>query len=573
MGVLQENYSEIPHSLSNPEELGEFYEGVMKSKFSPNSQTIHYYEKNRKENVGEFNFNMTDENEVANVLQKIKSKAVGQDEIGIDMLILCCPHILPVITHLINVCIENSTFPKAWKTSYIIPLPKNNHPSSFTDLRPVSILPTLSKVIEKICEKQIREHLNSFEILPKFQSGFRPGHSCATALLRVVDDILHATDINEVTILALLDYSKAFDKLNHKLLLAILSYVGFSHDANNFIRCYLGDRTFMVKSRNKLSSARQIMCGVPQGSILGPLLFAIYTSQLLKCVEKCSTQLYADDTQLYYSFIPTQVQESVEIFNKELISLANSSANHCLELNPTKSKILVFGREKARKKVIESLKITMDGVNLPVVSSAKNLGVEMDSVLRFHEHINTKIKTAFFKLKLIYSQKSYLNSSLKRMLCDSLVLSAFNYCDVLYNSCITKHDASRIQLIQNSCARLVCGIRRGNPISHKIKEIGWLRMSERRILHCLVLYHKVILNRTPSYLHEKIMLRQEVHNVNIRFKNFISPPPHNTAIFQRSFSFCIYKYYNQLPKIMKEIKSIELFKRRVRRYVVDSPVF
>nr|CAI5869801.1 unnamed protein product [Callosobruchus analis]CAI5869804.1 unnamed protein product [Callosobruchus analis] len=361
MGTLKDSDSTIPDHLSNVERLSDYYSTDMTSVLAPDLETLNKYLNSKLNNLESFNFTMTDENEVADILKAIKSKAVGSDNIGIDMLIYCCPHILPIITHLINTCIELSAFPDSWKVSHITPIPKNSNPNVFKDLRPISILPTLSKVIEKILERQIRKYLDSYKILPQHQSGFRKGYSCSTALLKVTDDIMEATDRNELTALALLDYSKAFDTLNHELLLAILEFIGFSKESVQLIRSYLTNRKQIVKINARFSESKTVISGVPQGSILGPLLYIVYTSQVHTCLKTCSIHTYADDTQIYLSFKAENINNAIHQINDDLRYLNIVSRNHCLVLNPDKSKAIMFGRKKARSNVTDAVSIKVEG--------------------------------------------------------------------------------------------------------------------------------------------------------------------------------------------------------------------
>ena len=250
------------------------------------------------------------------------------------MILFCCPLIIPYLTNIVNCCIEKKYFPTSWKIANIMPLPKTKKPVEYKDLRPISILPILSKLIEKVLNMQIREHLDKFKILPPTQSGFRASHSCSTALLKVTDDILSATDKNKLTALILLDYSKAFDRINHQLLLAILHYYGFGEDSLAMIQSYLENRLQRVRIKGKLSTPLNISSGVPQGSILGPTLFTIFTSNLYSYISFCEFHCYADDSQLYLSFDSKNLQEAAQKINADLDSIIVASKNHLLDYKP-----------------------------------------------------------------------------------------------------------------------------------------------------------------------------------------------------------------------------------------------
>nr|CAI5840148.1 unnamed protein product [Callosobruchus analis] len=481
------------------------------------------------------------------------------------MLLYCCPKIIPFITHIVNECILRNYFPVRWKHALIMPLPKISQPSELKDLRNISILPTLSKVLERVLETQIREHLQRHDLIVDVQSGFRPAHSCATALLGVVDDVLCGADRGDLTALVLLDYTKAFDRIHHGLLLAMLHYYGFSHNAESLMCSYFKNRQQQIVLNNEYSYSTELTMGVPQGSILGPLLFIAYTSNLHFSLHHCKAQFYADDTQIYLSFPPDQVLSACELINKDLENLVRASRNICLDLNPSKSEIMLFGPKKWRDKCEPLVKIKLNQNILRLTPVVRNLGLYLDKDLRFEEHINKCCRKAYCNLKLIYGQRFFLNRSTKIMLCNSLVLSHFSFCDVVYGNCLTKFSSDKIQRVQNACLRLTFGIRKYDSVTVKFTDLGWLNMKQRRLLHSLVLYHKIVINKLPSFLYKKLNFRHMVHNRNTRNKTQLTPVYHTTTLFERSFSYNIGKLYNNIPQQFKTLP-VNLFKRNIINY-------
>lgn len=558
----------IPEHLSDVNKINEYFVKSSQNDKLPSAELLNHYS-NIKAGVSNFQFSLTNEEEVLNIINSITTQANGADGLNLKLILYCCPNIVPVITHIINYSLQYSVFPEIWKKSQIIPLPKVNNPSEYKDLRPISILPTLSKVIEKIMNNQIKHHLHNYNILPPNQSGFRSNHSCSTALLRVTDDILSASDNKKVTALVLLDYSKAFDRLNHRLLLAILHHIGFSDSAVALVANYLANRNQSVKLNIHVSNELIVNCGVPQGSILGPLLFTIYSSNLYNHINHCNSHFYADDTQLYYSFSPDETAQACEKINSDLKSLLQTSNNHCLTINPTKSSVILIGTRKLRIKCLANFNIFINDELLSSTNIVKNLGLYLDHSLGYSYHISQLNKRAYGNLKLLYGCRGMLNKNTKTMLTNSLVLSHYNYPDVVYNSSITKADETRIQRTQNNCLRLIFGLRKYDSVSHKLKEINWLSMSERRLLHCCSLYHNVILSKSPKYLYEKITFRNDIHTRNTRKNQLISPPRHSTAMYQRSFTYNIYNIYNKIPDFIKELNPIQ-FKHHMKKIIISG---
>ncbi|CAH2006178.1 unnamed protein product [Acanthoscelides obtectus] len=260
-------------------------------------------------------FRLVDISTVLDAIRSIKSNSSGIDGITIEMIKLCLPAVGIYILHLINCCLERGVFPIAWKEALVQPLPKIPNPQVPGDLRPISLLSALSKILEKIVYMQLNEYLLERSILPLNQSGFRKGHSTTTALARVCDDVLTAADRQEATALVLLDFSKAFDILNHKLLVSKCEYIGCDDLVLEWIDCYLNERHQYVVIQNKLSDKRPICSGVPQGSILGPLLFLIYTFDISNTLQHCSGQSYADDMQVFHNFCPNNYHLANNLIN------------------------------------------------------------------------------------------------------------------------------------------------------------------------------------------------------------------------------------------------------------------
>lgn len=566
LNLRSNNDTVLPEELADPNDINNYFASFFQNVSNNCDEQIEYYNNNFKDPNVSFQFKHTTVDEVNKCLHNIKTEAYGVDGISSVMLKYCSPFIDQFITHIINCCIEQNYFPHLWKVAIGKPLAKIKDPTTFSDLRIISILPAISKIFERILHNQIYEFTVLYKILSDSQCGFRKGFSTASALAVVTDEILSALDKGLVSVLVLLDFSKAFDTINHKLICAKLKFYGFLPSAVSLITSYLSDRSQKIVVNNISSTNLNIMSGVPQGSILGPLLFIIYTTELINSISDCKVQAYADDTVLYKHFPVENSDQSVLDVNSELTWIRSLSIEHDLKLNSSKSKIMLFGSKNKVNYIMDNFHFDIDGIILPIVKEANCLGVNLDTNFRFKTHIKKLMQRSFSSLKLIYSNRHLLNYKLRIMLCDSLVLSHFNYCDFIYGFCIDQFDKNRLQKVQNSCCRMIFGLRKFDHISHKIKDVNWLNMNSRREHHLCNFVHKILNTNSSSTLKNKFTVHAGIHNRNTRFKNKFVIPQHHTSMFKRSFIFNAICSYNSLPEQFK-VFNINKFKYKHKEFL------
>ncbi len=487
--------------------------------------------------------------DIAKAFSSISTNAQGVDSINMRMLSFCMPFCLSHITYIINTSISSNTYPSLWKKAHIKHIPKIKCPSALKDYRPISILPTISKILEKVVSLQVCRYLDNHRLHNFYQSGFRKKHSTATALLKVVTDIIDAIDRNEITFLTLLDYSKAFDTVNHRLLMAKLKYLGFMEQTLAWFRSYLIDRSQRVIGEEEFSSWLMVSNGVPQGSILGPLLFIILTSDLNSDVTSSSYHMYADDTQIYAHCLAENIAVSVSQFNTDLNRISSWSQSNALKLNASKSKVIIIGSSYQIKSLSNNNTIPDVAINndiIPVVSECRNLGILFDNTLSWLPHINSLISKSYGKLRSLNHYKHFLSSTVKLKLCDSLILSNFNYCDFLFGN-LTAGLQQRVQRVQNSCLRYAFDIKKSYHITPFLYKSRWLNMSNRRLYHSLCFIFKIINGDAPPYFDNYIIRSGISHQYSTRL-NTLTVPPHRLQIKQNSFFVKVIKEYNRLPQ-------------------------
>nr|CAH7717452.1 unnamed protein product [Callosobruchus chinensis] len=564
----------IPHHLKNVDSVNEYFIKSIPNVNNDNKNLLHHLGNTIYNGLEEngFHFVLATEEDIINIINKlIKTDAIGIDGINITLIKICYPLIKDALINIVNSCILSGYFPIAWKTAIIKPIPKKSEIEDYKDLRPISLLPTISKILEHILNIQIKNYLHNNSILPIHQSGFRSGHSCTTALLKITDDILKAHDEGKSSVLVMLDYSKAFDCLNPNILISMLHHYGFTRESLNIIQSYFSDRHQVVQIDGRKSKPIKLSRGVPQGSVLGPLLYSIYTSRIGDVVHFSNIHAYADDTQIYASFDNRYVDSAVDNINKDLDQLYKESNRYGLFLNPAKTKVIIFSPRKQYEEVSGKIKIKINGITLQVVSEAKNLGVTIDSKLRYKTHVSNCIQKAYNNLRQLYPIRHFLSIQLKAQLCNSLVLSHFTHASPVYGTSIATADHYRIQKVQNSCLRLIFGIRRFEHISHTFQKICWLNMKNRSLLHMLTLFHSIISRKEPKYLFEKIEFRKEAHSKNVRDKILLSVPYHKSVLYERSFTYSISMLYNKIPSQLKMLDLMQ-FKKRIRLWLYSNQI-
>ena len=415
--------------------------------------------------IHKFSFQPLSEEDVIKIVRSIKSKSSGIDDINISNILLFLPRISTVLTHIINISFELNKFPERWKKAIITPIAKCEVPLQESDFRPISLLPTFSKILEKSANVQIVAYLQKYSLLDPYQSAYKKNHSTNTALLKITDDILDAIDDSEITLLIFLDFSKAFDTVNHKILIEKLKILGFQNDTCDWINSYLCNRYQMVVVGEEKSDWIQIENGVPQGSILGPLLFTILVSDMRRHIWDGSYHQYADDTDLLFETNIDNVNETIAKANNVLEKINTYCNDNFLNLNAGKSKFMFIGSKPAIKKLENTVlfDIQINGSNLERVKLAKNLGVTFDEVLSWRKHVNLNISKAVGSFINLSRFKRFLNTKSKCLLSESIVLSRFNYCDSVYQNidmCIQR----KIQKVQDMCCRFIFDIKSLNPL-------------------------------------------------------------------------------------------------------------
>ena len=461
-------------------------------------QTVHY----RSPEEQFHSFSTIGEEELYKLVKSSKPTTCMLDPIPSKLLKEVLPEVIDPLLTIINSSLLLGYVPKTFKLAVIKPLIKKPQldPKELVNYRPISNLPFLSKILEKVVSSQLYSFLEKNGICEDFQSGFRPYHSTETALLRVTNDLLLSSDRGCISLLVLLDLSAAFDTIDHTILLHRLEhFVGINGSALAWFKSYLYDRHQFVAVNEEVSYRSQVQYGVPQGSVLGPLLFTLYMLPLGNIIRKhgVSFHCYADDTQLYISSRPGETYQ-FEKLTECIVDIKNWMTSNFLLLNSEKTEVLIIGPKNSACNNLERC-LSLDGCSVNSSSSVRNLGVLFDSNLSLESHVSSICKTAFFHLKNISKLRPMLSMSNAEMLIHTFMTSRVDYFYALlgvFSACII----NKVQLFQNAAARVLTRTRKYDHVSPLLSTQHWLPIKHCIDFKILLITLKALNGLAPQYL-------------------------------------------------------------------------
>ena len=406
--------------------------------------------------------------EIYNVIHSLKNKkSFGVDTISSYFLKVASLVITPYLMHLFNACFNNGLFPEVLKVSKVIPIYKSGDKTKVNNYRPISLLPSLSKVMEKLLVVRLTSFLNASGILYDRQYGFRKKRTTTQAVLDLVTNLYDNISKNKLSSLVAVDLTKAFDTVNHKILLEKLDYYGIRGICNDLIRSYLSNRQQTVYIAQESSTMRLVKSGVPQGSVLGPLLFIIYINDLHFKLLCSTVQLFADDTCLLLSNIckkTLQDEAKTELENLHLWMDANK-----LTLNLSKSNVMLINSKLRDKGKFDNIKTKKS--EICITSTVKYLGIYIDEELNFKYHITSIVAKISRGVGILYKIKNFLPTSTLLCVYYSHVHTHLSYGIIIWGSTYKSH-LEKLTSLQNKAIRAVGGAgwnESSSPLYYKFK--------------------------------------------------------------------------------------------------------
>lgn len=489
--------------------------------------------------------------EINKIVASMKPKSsFGYDNVSPKILVSTISPIAEVLARIFNSMVDNGIFPDSAKIAKVLPIFKDGDATSFTNYRPISLLPSMSKIFERLIHNRLYKYLTKYNLLHPSQYGFRGKHSTEHAALELLDRISKGLDNNSFVSTIYLDLSKAFDTLDHSILLHKLHYYGVRGKCLDLLRSYLSSRKQYVCFNNINSSMLPVTCGVPQGSILGPLLFILYVNDLCKVTIRSHPILFADDTSLL--FIDNDILDLYLHLNTELDRVYSWLKSNKLSLNIKKTKYMLFrSPHKPIPTYHKTLDLSLEGHKIELVNTYKFLGIWFDEHLNWKHNTDDKCKKIAKINGILNRIKFKLSTDVLKTIYFGLIHSHLTYGLLVWHNENSLNNLDRLFLLQKRSVRLISKspyIAHTDPIFKRLKV---QKISDIFLTRGLKLFRNASYSSCPIFITNCLIPQCTSHSYNTRHRTRIPLARARTNIVKQGIS---YKTYHVLGRIHDQYK-------------------
>ena len=507
--------------------------------------------------------------EVAGIIKNLKPKSsFGHDNMTPRLLIKSYTGVLEPLTYVINLSLEHGVVPDAMKVAKVSPIYKNSGNNNLIkNYRPVSLLPVFSKVLERIVYNRLYKYITKHALLSISQYGFQKGLSTELAILELQDRVAEILGDSTRCLGIFMDLSKAFDTLDHQILLYKLEHYGVRGIALDWFKSYLSGRTQYVSINNTDSDVKPLTCGVPQGSILGPLLFLIYINDLALVFDKGIPILFADDSNGIY--IASNYKDLTTNVNTELRIIAEWFRTNKLAVNESKTKYMLFHTRGNNPP--EEIVITLNDKVLERVCSTKFLGVLIHETLSWQTHIN-HLCTKLSKVTAVLSRiKHQLPVSVLRIIYNSLFASHTMYGLSVWGSSPHSH-MERLIKLQKKAVRHVVSAKYNSHTEPIFKKLNVLSINDAYKLQCCKIYYKEKQGSLHNYHSSKLQTNMQHHSTMTRQSSDINISRWTKNVHKQTINFKIGTIWNALPREIRNVTLISehSFAKKLKKYLISQ---
>ena len=492
-------------------------------------------------------------------------KSVGPDAINNRLLKELSSALSDPLCDLFNYSLSTGKFPENWKQANITPIHKKDDPSDPSNYRPISLLSTVGKVLEKLVHKYVFNFIRDKGAITTLQSGFVPGDSTVNQLIDIYNTFCKALDEGKEVRAVFCDISKAFDRVWHKGLLYKLNRVGIRGSLLSWFNDYLINRFQRVVLPGASSSWIPIRAGVPQGSILGPLLFLVYINDIVEEIH-CKIRLFADDTSLY--IIVNDPVEAAQLLNSDLEKINQWAKKWLVSFNPAKSESLLLSRKRNKP---YHPPVVMNNQPITEVDTHKHLGLTFSSDCTWHEHLAQVKSKAWNRINIMRKLKFLLDRKSLQTIYFSFIRPLLEYADVVWDNC-TQYEANKLEKIQIEAARIVTGATRLVSLNLLYSETGWDTLACRRNKHKITMFYKMYYDLSPAYLSSLLPPTTGANaSYNLRNPNNLQTIHSHSQLYFNSFLPSAVRTWNTLPEDTRKSSSIASLKRHLNTNVTLPP--
>ncbi len=533
------------------------------SSIQHNGKDFSSYLKNS--NSSTFFFRPTNEDEICTIINKLGSrKGAGHDGIKSDIVKHVSKEIATPLATILNLSLSTGEVPDELKIAKVVPIYKKDNPEFFGNYRPVSVLPCLSKVLERIVYNRAYDFLCKNNVLYNKQYGFRTNHSTYMAVLDFVNIVSKAIDNDMYTLGIFMDLSKAFDTIDHGILLQKLYHYGFRGISNEWFKNYLNNRKQFVVYNSAKSPTENVKCGVPQGSILGPLLFILYMNDICYTSHLLNMILFADDTTVFYS--NKNISALCDTMNTELQEVSNWFKANKLSLNAKKTNLMFLGTRKQTSNIKDDKhSIYLDGCKLDRVHDAKFLGILIDENLTWKKQVDNICKTCSRNVGVLNKVKSFLPSTTMKQLYSTLILPYLNYGLLLWGNVIHTY-MNKVLTIQKRAIRIISNSSYFSSTKPLFIKYSLLNIYEMYQKDVVIFMYKFKNRLLPQSFDKCFTANMDIHNYDTRMKeNFKSHVSKIKTVFTSGP-----KLWNSLSDNLKQTKKLSIFKDKLKYHMIHS---
>ena len=504
--------------------------------------------------------------DIRDVLQNLNvSKSCGPDQISPRLLREGADILDKPLSTVFNRSIESCYFPSQWKDGNVTPIHKKDDKSQPSNYRPITLLSLVGKTMERCVQKRLYNYAIAHNLITPLQSGFIQGDSTTYQLLHTYHTFCEAVDSGKEIRVVFCDVSKAFDRVWHRGLLHKLKTIGCSEKVTQWFVSYLSGRRQRVVINGQSSEWGFITAGVPQGSILGPLLFLIFINDIVKDIG-ASIRLFADDTSVY--IVVETPQSAATILNGDMSTINDWSKLWLVNFNAAKTLSMVVSR-KVNKPIHPPL--FMNNVQINETQSHKHLGVTFSSTCLWTDHIENICEKAWVRLNLMRALKFRISRKSLEQMYISFIRPLLEYCDSVWDNSSTE-TKKKLETIHIEAARTITGATKLCSIDKLLVELGWETLQSRRDKHKLVIFYKIMNGLTPDYLRDLVPPQvHETSNYNLRNSDSIRTIQANSNLFYNSFLPSTIRAWNSLPNDIKSSSSVAAFKYRLNTNLSKPP--